>query len=636
MSRHELIELRAGPVTAVLDGPDLRMVRLGSVELAQRIYVAVRDEVWNTIPAELLAVDVDQSDDSFVVEITARHRYDEIDFGWRGRIDGSEDGTIAYSLVGTAATSFRYAKIGFNVHHPLRECRGAEYRAHGPTGEMRGSLPTEIVPQRFENGRLTALFPDYDTLAIRLAGDVEVELAFEGDLFEMQDHRNWTDGNYKSYGTPMSVPWPFDATPGTSVEQRVILRLLDRPATIAPPSTETSIRIDEEQTLPLPAIGLGTTAERRLLSDAEIDRLRGLRPAHLRVDVELADDAWRAVFDRASSEAQRLGAQLEVAVFTTGDDAAIAAAADAIAAARVVRVLIFAAATGFSSTAGSTSAELVAAVRGALSKEIPVFGGTNGFFAEINRDPPTGDGADGTAFSINPQVHACDDRSLVENLPPQAEVVEMARSLVGARPIAVTPVTLVGRNGPYPGGPPEPDGLPGSVDVRQASLLGAAWTAMSVKHLAAAGAASITYYETTGWRGVIECDEGSPRPDLFPSQPGDAFPLYHVLADIGELSDAGVCATLTSDELRVDALALRRGETVHLLLANLTPERQRVVVGPLGGSEIRLRVLDEATAELARREPDRFRERGDALAIGGDGHLRLELEPYAYVRGDVA
>ena len=45
-----------------------------------------------------------------------------------------------------------------------------------------------------------------------------------------------------------------------------------------------------------------------------------------------------------------------------------------------------------------------------------------------------------------------------------------------------------------------------AVDVRQASLLGSAWTATALKHLAEAGAASVTWYETAGWRGIVEWD----------------------------------------------------------------------------------------------------------------------------------
>src|SRR5207244_12399512 len=59
----------------------------------------------------------------------------------------------------------------------------------------------------------------------------------------------------------------------------------------------------------------------------------------------------------------------------------------------------------------------------------------------------------------------------------------------------------------------------------------------SAKHLAEAGADSVTYFETAGWRGVLERADGPPDPDRFSSRPGAAFPLYHVLADLGEWQD---------------------------------------------------------------------------------------------------
>jgi len=37
----------------------------------------------------------------------------------------------------------------------------------------------------------------------------------------------------------------------------------------------------------------------------------------------------------------------------------------------------------------------------------------------------------------------------------------------------------------------------------QLLLFGAGWTAGSLKYLCASGAASLTYYETSGWRGVM-------------------------------------------------------------------------------------------------------------------------------------
>src|SRR5207249_7943943 len=114
-------------------------------------------------------------------------------------------------------------------HHPLRECMGRPYRAHTPDGEISGVLPVHIEPQRVENGRLTALFPPYDALTLALEGGLEVRFDFEGDLFEMQDHRNWTDGNYKTYGTPLAIPYPMDAHTGQTFHQAVRVSVAGAP-----------------------------------------------------------------------------------------------------------------------------------------------------------------------------------------------------------------------------------------------------------------------------------------------------------------------------------------------------------------------------------------------------------------------
>jgi hypothetical protein len=69
------------------------------------------------------------------------------------------------------------------------------------------------------------------------------------------------------------------------------------------------------------------------------------------------------------------------------------------------------------------------------------------------------------AYSINPQVHAFDNLTLVENLEPQADTLATARTFLGGKPVAVSPVTLRPRfnplpAGPYPGPPPPPQWPP--------------------------------------------------------------------------------------------------------------------------------------------------------------------------------
>src|SRR5260370_28270821 len=152
--------LTAGPVTALLDGADIRNIRSGDVELVQRIYLAVRDDVWNTVPAKLSNVTVEASADSFEVTFTAHHTYGDIDFTWNGRITGASDGTIAYEFNGTSGRAFRYAKIGFNLHHALAQAVGRPSEAHTPGGDISGVRPAIVDTQRLHDGRRTAIFPE--------------------------------------------------------------------------------------------------------------------------------------------------------------------------------------------------------------------------------------------------------------------------------------------------------------------------------------------------------------------------------------------------------------------------------------------------------------------------------------------
>jgi hypothetical protein len=210
----------------------------------------------------------------------------------------------------------------------------------------------------------------------------------------------------------------------------------------------------------------------------------------------------------------------------------------------------------------------------------------------------------------------------------------MARSFSGDRAICVSPVTLATRVGPYPAGPAAPGDLPPSVDIRQASLFGAAWITSALKHLAESGAASVTAFETTGWRGTVETDVGNPMPDRFPSNAGDVFPLYHVLSDLGEWRGANIVRATSSDPLRVEALAIETPDGArHLLVACLVPESVNVTLSGLRDGMARIRMLDLGTGLQAMRDPDVFRVSGEPFEIKS-GRASVTLGAYAVARID--
>jgi hypothetical protein len=586
---------------------------------------------------------------SFTVRFDARHRQREIDFAWRGTIAGAPDGTIRYTMDGLCQAAFGYAKIGICIHHPIREDAGRPFTGHAPDGPISGTLPQTIGPQvHLDDGTDLPLFTPVDDLRIELAGGLTVHFAFEGDLFEMEDQRNWTDASFKTASTPASLGYVHHAAPGQRIRQSVTVAAAGHspgravtPPTLAEPAPRTRIPIGEPLGRGLPPVGLGMASHGSDLSPREVDLLRQLHLGHLRADLHLDDPAYPGELRRAIAACRALECGLELAVFL-GEQHEPTRLAELAAllgppSVPVRRVLVFG--EGEEVAAGRWVRE----VRERLSVAAPeaaFCGGTNVYFNELNRNRPEIGAMDGVTYSINPQIHAFDEASLTEALEGQAETVASARAFCGDLPVIVSPITLKPRfNAVATVAEAEraPDELPAQVDPRQMSLFGAAWTLGSFKRLAEAGAGSLTYYETTGWRGVMETAAGSPPAAPFPSEPGMVFPLYHVFADLGEYAASGtLLACPSSAPLAVNALAVR-ASVVHVLVANMTPDEQRVTLGPLEAfpPQVTVRRLNDETALLAMREPETYRAQVQTLAVAG-GELSLTLAPFELVRIDTA
>jgi hypothetical protein len=632
--------LRAGGTEAVLDGIDLRYVRSGPAEAIRRVYVAVRDHNWNTVPAQVSDVSVEQQADAFTVRFLARHDQGALSFAWRGEIHGAGDGVITYTMDGVAESDFDYNRIGFCVLHPIDESRDARYRAQTADGPVEGRFPDLIAPQRFEDGRYVALFEPVDRLAIDLPGEGRVVLSFTGDRFETEDQRNWTDASHKTYCTPLALGYPHRATTGRPIRQSVRIEV-DRGTSAQRTAAEevpAAVRIGEPSGALLGALGLGSRSRDEPLGGRAIELLRAVAPDHLRADVRLADPEHRDVLERAKRDCDALGCPLELALHLLEDDAeALAAVVGALRAAPLARVLVYAADAASPGPRETTPAALVQLVRGALGRgDVSVGGGTDMYFCELNRTRPQSEAFDVVAWSVNPQVHAFDARSMVETLAAQAETVRSARSFAADRALAVSPVTLRPR---FNANATRPEGdrrsaaeLPANVDVRQASLLAAAWTVGSIAALMGAGLDSATYFEPTGWRGLIEAETARDGADSqFPSTPGMTFPLYHVLADLAGLHGAPLLSADVSDPLRVACVAvLCPGGGTRVLVANLTPAPLAVQLHGIAVAAAQIRMLDADTGPEATEDPGAFRRRTQPLA----GPL-LNLAAYAVARIDI-
>jgi hypothetical protein len=630
--------LRAGPLRLEFEGTDLRYARAGDTEVLRRVYFALRDRDWNTIPAEVTRQVVERAADSFRIVQDAHHRADGIDFDATTTLEGRPDGTIECSFDGTAHVGFPYCRIGFCILHPVAVTAGRPFRADAPAGAFSGVIPAEIGPQPEVDGCFLPLFDSFSALAVELPRGGEARFEFEGDLFEMEDQRNWTDGSFKTYSPPASLGTPFHAAAGQSFHQRIRFRVVGGGATVRPRDAAPRRLTIGGRVAALPAIGFGMSSVSDELTEREAGLLRALRPAHLHADLHLARPAWRAELDRAAAAATAVGCRMELGLFVDDEaEAEFAALAGSVRGLPVARAIVF---HDAEASVASTTARWMTLARAALDDVLPgvlLAGGTTGNFAEINRDRPDPAAYDQLVYAVTPQVHLSDERSLTEGIDAQGDTVRTAATFMGGRPIVISSVTLKppfnqAASDPAPATAPTGD-LPPEVDPRQPSLFAAAWTIGSIRSLAAAGAASITYYETVGWRGLVESAGGPPVPAAFRSRPGMVFPVYHAFRWLADAAGGDVLATMSDRPLELDGLALRIDGVLRVIVANLTPERLSCRIGPLGPSLMTVRRLNADTARLAWWEPDLLESLPSAVAVRS-GTVDLELDAYEVVRLD--
>jgi hypothetical protein len=275
-------ELHCGPLSLVLEDGALRSVRSGGQEIVRHLYVAVRDRNWGTVRPHFTEYEVEQRENSFTVRLTAETVQDGIDFVWRGVIEGRAEGKVTYVMQGEARSPFERNRIGFCVLHP-DHFAGLPVEVDTSEGTVKGMFPERIAPHQPYVGirRMRHGAPN--------APGIEVEIAFEGDLFEMEDQRNWTDASYKTYCTPLSEPFPVIVGKGDTVEQRVMIRVdggeAERRRMLG--RSCASVRVERRAVGTLPALGLTFTP-----SAPPPERVKPLRLSFLRAELTLSEDRW--------------------------------------------------------------------------------------------------------------------------------------------------------------------------------------------------------------------------------------------------------------------------------------------------------------------------------------------------------
>ncbi|GAB3171760.1 hypothetical protein [Telluribacter humicola] len=561
--------LKAGQLTCLYEHGNLRYIRIGQAEVLRMIYSAVRDADWQTAPYRIENEVVEEQPDSFRITYTARYEMGEVNFKGTFLIEGRADSSITFRMEGEALSPFKRNRIGICVLHPIVECQGKPVQiTHPDTSTEEARFPDAISPHQ--------PFLDIVQMAWPVTDGVEARVLFEGDIFETEDQRNWTDASYKTYSTPLTLPKPVQIYTGDTISQQVTLQVvLSAGAPVGEVDDAISFDLGEERK-PFPRLGYARSTTQEGLTDSQVELLRELPFDHYRVEVKLYEE-WEKSFLQAAREAQRLQVPIELIAYFNNEAAEqlpriLAGIREQSVIVESILVLHL--------DSPRTPEDLLRKVYAPLKDAFPgvrIGYGTNEFFTELNRNRPATDLYDFVSYSLNPQVHATDARSLIENVSAQQYTIATASLFAPGKSIHVSPVTLKLRQ--YPGEENHTGtGLPPSADERQFTELAVAWTLLSIRYLS--GADQITYFETVGTKGVLPSDiveDGAP-----------ASPLYQYLKALKDFGPRWIIDSRSGQSLRVDGLVLENEKGERMAILVNFEERANGLIMNEGGSEVTL------------------------------------------------
>ncbi|UUT36649.1 hypothetical protein [Microbacterium elymi] len=464
------------------------------------IRAVVRDEDWNT-PVMV----VDAVDDGTPGRLTLRLHSEGFGADLHGTLVVTATGdAFEVELELGAHDEFWTNRAGLVVLHPPQTAGAPLKVVHSDGTVEKTAFPRQISPHQ----------PAFDIAGLhwRDAG-ADIRLRFGGDVFEMEDQRNWTDASFKTYSRPLALPFPYRLAAGEVINQTLRVRVHETTATSAAVGTDARITLAAGGAFPVLGVGAATAPD-----PAPAFEAAGMP---VLVELDLRTPNWRAALQRATAGATALDVR-----FVLGADAAsLGEGVRALVGLPVVRVSAF---QPDGAARHVSDHEATAALREQLAAadvEVAVIGGVRSHFTELNREHARlPEDLDGITFSMTPLFHSPATEQLVEAVAIQRLVAEQAVEIAGGAPVHVGPVTLRPHfNDVATTPPPMADHsdlaagygtqLTDADDLRYDAPELAAWTIASFAALAVPGVASVAHFEQWGPRGWLRAD-GSARPVL--------------------------------------------------------------------------------------------------------------------------
>ncbi len=624
--------LQAGPLTVEFDAGNLRHIRYHGYEMIRAVSFVVRDRNWGTYAPQISQLDFHEEPEAFHVSYEAIIREEEPEFRFSAAITGKSDGSLSFCGKGKALSDFLTNRTGFVVLHPIEGVAGTACRIEHVDGTTENArFPLLIDPVQ----PMTAL----RAITHQFLPGLSVTCRMEGDTFEMEDQRNWTDASYKTYVRPLALPWPYVIAKGAPIDQTVSLKVSGAVGEIEPIDKRLLLTIGVP--LPgsaMPLLGLGLDPKHLDATARNSDALRQAAPSHLvcYYDPRLGHD--RDDLERMAAIGQALGAEIWLEFVIPSIDHF---EEDLQELGRAVTALD----NPFAAVMVSPAPDLKCTLPGSAWLPCPPLddcyraaraafpnarlgGGMFSFFTELNRKRPPVGLLDFVTFTTVAIFHAGDDCSATEGLESLPYLAKSVVALTDGKPYHVGPSAIGLRMNPYGEAPmANPRNIRqamNGMDPRQRGLFAAAWSVGFVAHFAKGGAAALTLGETVGEFGIAYAKAAYQQPWF--DENGGLYPVYHVIKGLAALHGRPLIDLTISKPREIQAIAVERDRDIEIWLANLTDQTLTLELRQSFAGD--LAVLSASEFERATRDFSAM----DTFEHGFSGKM-ITLPPYAVARG---
>lgn len=567
--------LAVGDLSVVLQDGNLRTLRFRGHEVLRAIAFLVRDKDWGTCGAVIVNLVVEETAAGFSVRYDARFSAPSgANLDCAVSIAGSAEG-VTFSADCTSDDDFETARAGFVVLHPVVGVAGEPVQIrHGDGSVEQARWPGQIEPWQ--------PFKEIAAITHRVASGIAATTEFSGDVFEMEDQRNWTDGSYKTYVRPLALPWPYRVPKNEPFCQRISVAIqTEAEAAPAAGAADAVSLLMVPTTRRFPEVGVGLRPECLPEERAALEVLKTVGARHLIAHFDpLAGhgiDALKGYAEIAARSGLKVTLELAVPCQRRLDEEMADVATLVGQSGLTLDTLFVSPAVDRQSTPPGSAwpecppLEAVYAAARAAFPGVRLGGGMMSYFTELNRKRVPGERLDYISHCTNPIVHAADDLSVMQTFEALRFVVGSVRALYGDKPYRIGPSTIAMRQNPYGSATkdnPASSRIPmAAVDPRHNGAFGAVWTLAYAATVAPTGLEVLTLSTLAGPFGLL-AGEGEAMPQ------GALRPLAHVLARLGSLAGEAVVTVETS---RPDAV-LGLATADRLLLSNVTREVQAVLL----------------------------------------------------------